>query len=258
MRSHSYTAFSWGYWGWGTAVPRFLEAAAAAEGARGFDPPAFADIRLSRSVRAPGFRDNAFEAAVGRERYRWFKGLGNAAIATNESGVIRIAEPGQTEDLLDYVILQARANRRVIFFCACEYLERNGAPLCHRALVATLLLETARRRSLPLTVVEWPGGDPEDREVEIPSWKGWNRVALPLGSELPRDGLATLPWYSFVRVRVGSERRAILSGPARFTGGEWRIPNRGEAESHDDQGWAALRRYVPILRSRLGLNPRSS
>src|SRR5262245_10852333 len=44
--SGALTAFSWGYWGWGNSVPEFLEAAAALESARGFGPPAFADVRL--------------------------------------------------------------------------------------------------------------------------------------------------------------------------------------------------------------------
>jgi hypothetical protein len=54
------TSFSWGYWGWGNSVPQFLQAAAAHEAARGFMPPAFADVRLRRSGRAPGFNGRAF------------------------------------------------------------------------------------------------------------------------------------------------------------------------------------------------------
>lgn len=63
--------------------------AAAAEAARGFEPPAFADVRLRRSVRAPGFNGAAFEKTVAPERYRWLSGLGNACIETRESGAHR-------------------------------------------------------------------------------------------------------------------------------------------------------------------------
>lgn len=79
------TAFSWGYWGWGTEVERFLEAAAAHEAAAGFDAPAFADVRLKRAVRAKSFSGNALEQIVGQERYRWFSGLGNAHIITDRT-----------------------------------------------------------------------------------------------------------------------------------------------------------------------------
>jgi hypothetical protein len=63
------TLFSWGYWGWGNATRQFVEAVDAAEAAREFAPPLFVDVRISRSVRAAGFRDHAFEQLVGKDRY---------------------------------------------------------------------------------------------------------------------------------------------------------------------------------------------
>ena len=141
MAAKPITAFSWGYWGWGTAVPQFLKAASLAEAEHGFRPPAFADVRVNRSVRAPGFRDGALEALVGAERYRWFKGLGNANIGT-ASNRIRIAAPADAQLLLDYVLEQAAANRRVLFFCSCDVVRMK----CHRFVVATLLLQAARAR----------------------------------------------------------------------------------------------------------------
>ncbi len=76
MGSAPITVFTWGYWGWGNAVPEFLEAAASVEAARGFGPPAFADVRLRRSVRAPGFQGGALGTLVGADRYQWFAGPG--------------------------------------------------------------------------------------------------------------------------------------------------------------------------------------
>jgi hypothetical protein len=49
------TLFSWGYWGWGSCVPQLLQDVDAVEAARGYGPPLFVDIRMSRDVRARGF-----------------------------------------------------------------------------------------------------------------------------------------------------------------------------------------------------------
>lgn len=76
------TLFSFGYWGWGNATPQLVQAVDAAEDARGFQPPLFVDVRISRSVRAVGFRDHAFEQLVGKERYVWLRRLGNRNIET--------------------------------------------------------------------------------------------------------------------------------------------------------------------------------
>ena len=54
-----------GILGLGNAVPQFLEVAAALEAARGFEEPVFADVRLRRNVRAPGFNGTAFQSVVG-------------------------------------------------------------------------------------------------------------------------------------------------------------------------------------------------
>jgi len=212
MPAEPITAFSWGYWGWGTAVPRFLEAAASAEAARGFQPPAFADVRFNRSVRAPGFRDGALEALVGSDRYRWFKGLGNANIGTGTR--VRISQPADAELLLDFVLQQAAAKRRVLFFCACKVAQ---PPTCHRFEVTALLLEAARARRTRLTAVEWPGGSPEYREIRLrpSSVKGNGRMTVPLGRVFPKNGLATLPWGSQVRVQFGRDTEHVLTAQRR-------------------------------------------
>jgi hypothetical protein len=239
MTSVPITVFTWGYWGWGNAVPRFLEAAASAEAARGFDPPAFADVRLSRSVRAPGFRGGALGTFVGADRYRWFEGLGNSKIATHEVGV-QIANPGDASLLLDYVVMQAASKRRVLFFCACPV---NQPEPCHRHEVATLLLHSARARDLDLTVVEWPGGDPENRELRLRAdkVKGAGRTTVPLGKRLPQDGFATFPWGSIVRVRLGNEVYEIVTGPAIFKT-EWVLPVLDVARPDDPPGGSLTER----------------
>jgi hypothetical protein len=53
--------FSFGYWGWGNSTKQLIDTFDALEFSRGFKPPVLVDIRISRSVRAPGFNASALE-----------------------------------------------------------------------------------------------------------------------------------------------------------------------------------------------------
>jgi hypothetical protein len=46
------TVFTLGYMGWGRAGRKFLEAIDAVEQSRGFQPPFFVDVRITRSARS--------------------------------------------------------------------------------------------------------------------------------------------------------------------------------------------------------------
>src|SRR6266851_4311898 len=111
------TLFSWGYWGWGNATDRVVEAFDAAESARGFKPPIFVDTRLRRQGRAKGFVGNAFRDRVGQSRYHWMDDMGNLAIATGAGGV-EIKNPRAVTELLDLAARAGDENRRVILYCA--------------------------------------------------------------------------------------------------------------------------------------------
>jgi hypothetical protein len=50
----SLTMFTWGYDGWGSSTRQLKEAVDAVEQARGFEPPCFVDVRISRGVWAEG------------------------------------------------------------------------------------------------------------------------------------------------------------------------------------------------------------
>src|SRR3954451_15856407 len=151
-------AFTWGYWGWGNAAPELVKAVDALERTRGFKPALFADIRLSRSVRAPGFRDRAFEELVGPARYVWMPKLGNQRFRT---GGMELNDATGARDLLDAIVSASKEPRRVIFFCACESANRVDG--CHRYLARDALLREAKRARVPLTVQEWPGTTPSGR-----------------------------------------------------------------------------------------------
>jgi hypothetical protein len=90
--------------------------------------------------------------------YVWMRGLGNKAVV--EGGPMDLLDPRVVDDLLDLIVKNDRARRRVIFFCACEMPRNDGERWCHRDLIAELLVKKARRSQVTLSVVEWPGGCP--------------------------------------------------------------------------------------------------
>lgn len=218
------TVFSFGYWGWGNHTPRLVEALNASEARAGFEPPLFVDSRFRREVRAVGFRGDAFERVVGKERYRWVKRLGNKNILPDSPPGICIADPTAVGELLDWAIEAGSRNQRIVYYCACEYPEG-----CHRYVISEMLTEEARKRELPLTVVEWPGGAPAINELVVPleSFKAVlrGRKSVHLSPDL--TPLHALPWYSVINLVADGSGRSVpfLTGPARFADGAgWYLP----------------------------------
>jgi hypothetical protein len=248
------TAYSWGYWGWGNHAGDFVRAVDGIERARGKRPPVFADIRFSRSVRAQGFRGAVFEETVGKNRYRWLRKLGNARIGSGRGG-IRIADPSGADELLDLVIDADRDRRRVIFFCACE-----DPAHCHRAKVASLIVDAARKRGLGLMVIEWPGGDPEIIKLGVSAQVikgvlgGGNRV--PLLEQRPAlvRKLQALPWCSRVALHSDGGNLSVVSGPARLAT-SWFLPVVGPDVSKPTDTIESIRKEAERLRKTLGYLP---
>jgi len=223
------TLFSWGYYGWGNYTKQLVEAADAVEAKRGFNPPVFVDVRIRRVVRAPGFREKAFEKLLGPDRYRWMKSLGNQAVENRVAGAIEIAEPKAAKDLLDMAVHEAKENnRRLIFFCGCQYPKNGKEITCHRAEIGKLLLAEAKKQKQPTEVVEWPGNEPSHIDIELPKkefkavldCKG--KANLSAGSD-PKD-LAGLAWMSDATFRCGEEEVHRLVGPACCGSKGWFLP----------------------------------
>ncbi len=181
--------FTFGYWGWGNATHQLIESLDAVEADRGFKPPILVDIRLHRSVRAAGFREDSFEKPLGAQRYRWMKSLGNLSIAETTGQRIKIKEPEAADDLLDVAMKAAIDNRRLIFFCGCEWPRENGKIYCHRAIVANLLIRAALERGVPIEILEWPGGEPIQIDLDVKSevfaavMRGKKTIALDKGAQ---------------------------------------------------------------------------
>ena len=234
------TIFSWGYWGWGNATPQLLDAVDAVEAARDFRPPRFVDVRISRSVRAVGFRDSTFETLLGRDRYIWMPALGNRYIVTRTGPSLQIAEPTAADDLLDIAINAGAERRRLLFFCSCERPINDHGDACHRVEVARLIRAAAAGRGYSLQTVEWPGGEPTSIDLDVPlsvfRSAQHGRASLPLDKRVDLDRLRGLAWGTIVRLRHGTDRLALATGPARFQSGDWCLPVLQRFAGHGADG----------------------
>jgi len=249
--------FSWGYAGWGSSTRQLRQAVDVVEQSRGYEAPFFVDIRMKRSGRAVGFKNDAFEKLMGRSRYLWMPALGNRRIKTRTGPRIQINEPEGAEALLG-LALALRKKRRVIFFCQCPEPGPVHNPSCHRVVVASALLKIARKRNVDLQISEWPGGTPQRVAHELTDDEAKDvlrgRRSLPLGRRRPPIELLSLPWDSIVRFRSPTHSFRALAGPARFIAGEWILPLPFGANENDT--FVGLAKRAKQDRRSLGLNTR--
>jgi hypothetical protein len=222
------TIFTWGYYGWGNATPQLVEAVDAVEKSRGFEPPLFVDIRIRRTVRAKGFQGNAFEKLLGPSRNRWMKSLGNKFIQTRTGPNIQIADPSAADELLALALEAAGHKRRLLFFCSCQWPRCDGEVACHRTTVAGLVLEAAKRRGVVVQVVEWPGGEPMQIDLDVTPQvfaavrKG--RMTVPLGKQPNLAEVAGLPWCSIATLHSNGHKLHRVIGPAIRQPDQWVLP----------------------------------
>lgn len=255
------TIFSWGYWGWGTATNHLLKAVASVEAERGFEPPVFIDVRWNRSVRAPGFNGGAFEKLCGEDSYRWIKSLGNRAISDDGAKRIQIADPLAAHELLYRAMDAADQGRRVVFFCSCSRPKRNELGRCHRTDVARLVLNVATRRSIPIEVVEWPGGKPRQFELDVKPQifdsVARGRQSISLGSRPDLTEVAGLPWGTILTLGCKESSTSALVGPAVYERKQWVLPIiEGPFES--DTSISHLKQRAATFRKRVGYDPQFS
>jgi hypothetical protein len=222
------TLFTWGYYGWGNHTPQLVEAVDAVERSRGFEPPLFVDIRIRRTVRAKGFQGNAFEKLLGQDRHRWMKSLGNKFIQTRTGPNIQIAEPAAADDLLDLAVDVGRRKRRLLFCCSCQWPRCDGEIACHRTTVAEHVLKAARRRAVPVEVVEWPGGEPRQIDLDVTphvlTAVRRGRMTVPLGKQPDLAVVAGLPWCSVATLRSDGDKLHRVVGPAIRRPDQWVLP----------------------------------
>jgi hypothetical protein len=222
------TIFTWGYYGWGNHTPQLVEAVDAVERSRAFDPPLFVDIRIRRTVRAKGFQGNAFDKLLGQDRHRWMKSLGNKFIQTRTGPNIQIADPAAADELLDLAVDLARRKQRLLFFCSCQWPRCDGEIACHRTTVAELVLKAAKKRGVPVEIVEWPGGEARQIGLDVTPQvfaavrKG--RMTVPLVNEPDLADVAGLPWCSIATLKADGEKLHRVVGPAISQTTGWALP----------------------------------
>lgn len=240
-----FTAFSFGYEGWGPHTQELIRALDSVERARGYAPPLLVDTRIRRNVRAEGFRGNTLNKLLG-SRYHWMPKLGNRSILTKELDIV-IDDPTAAGELLELILEAARHNQRVLFFCSCGPVEG-----CHRHVVGALLLKEARRRGVGLEVVEWPGGSPAT--LTVPVSEGMLAKVAKGRRSLPLEGDAShwigTPWYSTVVLTAGDRTLPISVGPARWRDG-WILPVLATADEPQE-----LAEVIGEWREAEGLEPR--
>jgi hypothetical protein len=222
------TIFTFGYWGWGNATRELIRSIDKIERERGYRSPILIDIRISRSVRAPGFYEAALEKQLGRERYKWFPRLGNLQVKRKRQG-ITIADPFAATVLLRKAVKYAAENRRIIVFCACPSPRH-----CHRRVVGNLILKEASRLGKRIEVVEWPGGAPLRSKIRVTD-KEFSAADKPLvknvrvAAPTALQRFAGLPWGSIVDIQSGKNSFPIITGPAKFQK-EWMLPIQDKYE----------------------------
>jgi hypothetical protein len=255
------TLFTWGYYGWGNATPQLVEAVDAVEASRGFEPPLFVDIRIRRSVRAKGFQGSAFEKLLGPTRHRWMKSLGNNWIETRTGPNIQIAEPSAADELLDLALESTGHKQRLLFFCSCQWPRCDGEIACHRTTVAGLVLEAAKRRGVHIEIVEWPGGEPKQIDLDVTPQvfatvrKG--RMTVPLGNQPNLAEVARLPWCSIATIRSTGHTLHRVVGPAIRQKDQWALPVLFQFVE-PDTGLREYQQEAVKLRRALGLEADSS
>lgn len=257
----SLTVFTWGYGGSGSSTSQLKAAVDAVEGDRGYEPPYFVDLRVSRSVRAEGFRENAFEKVVGRARYQWMPSLGNKRIKSRKGPRIQINEPAAVEELLGMALRRNAKRQRLVIFCQCALPGRPaGHDRCHRVEVASLLLKTAAKRNVSLNVSEWPGGQPQLHTLQVSDLQAdklkRGARSIVLGKRQPPTDLIALPWGSLVHLKSPSSSVRAIADPAVFRGGKWLLPIPFGID--DQPGASALRKKSLAERRRSGLDSRRS
>lgn len=189
-----------------------MKAVDQAEALRGFKPPLWIDIRISRSVRSAGFRGKEF-ADLLKTRYLWMPELGNKRKKQRRKG-IEIQNPAAAKGLLERALENRK--RRIMFFCACR-----DPFSCHRYQIGKLVLTYAKAQKARVEVVEWPGGQAGTFTIDVSpaTLRKIDRDAvksLSIPASMTLSAAALLPWGTIGTLQAGTEKAKVLMGPAFF------------------------------------------
>jgi hypothetical protein len=123
-----------------------------------------------------------------------------------------------------------------------------------------LLLRTAAKRNVSLTVAEWPGGEPKSQTVKIadPAAQAVRRGArhAALGTRQPPADLLGLPWGSIVYLKSPGFSCKAIADPPVYRGGKWLLPIPFGMAA--DQRGESLKKQTLRERRLSGLDARTS
>jgi hypothetical protein len=127
---------------------------------------------------------------------------------------IEIKNPVGAKQLLQIAL--DHPTRRVIFFCSCKF----PAP-CHRSVIGELVMKYAKKRQAPVSVIEWPGGEPDAITIDVSAaelrqFRRGKKKSMPVPSSITLAHAAALPWGTIATIQAGEEQMKFLVGPASF------------------------------------------
>lgn len=111
---------------------------------------------------------------------------------------------------------------------SCQWPRCDGEIACHRTTVAGLVLAAAKKRGVPVEIVEWPGGEPRQIDLDVTPQvfasvrKG--RMTVPLGKQPDLAEAAGLPWCSIATLKSNGEKLHRVVGPAIRQPDQWVLP----------------------------------
>jgi hypothetical protein len=95
-------------------------------------------------------------------------------------------------------------------------------------------LEAAASRKLAVEIVEWPGGVPDLKEIEVElPWSEFEKVrkggkSIALNDAMPLADAGAVPYYTLAAVRPQGEKEApswrLVTGPAMYKKSGWYLP----------------------------------
>ena len=139
--------------------------------------------------------------------------------------------------------------------------KRKGETACHRTVVADLVIAAAKKRKVPVRVVEWPGDERRRRRIELSAehfravLKGSRYVPIP--RQVQPDDLGGPAWGSIITFACGKEAVHRLGGPLIWRKNRWQV----QILNFFLDPKATLSEYEKMARedvSSLGLEARSS
>jgi hypothetical protein len=91
-----------------------------------------------------------------------------------------------------------------------------------------LVLKAAKKRGIGVEIVEWPGGEPRQIDLDVTP-KDFNavkkgRMTVPLGDQPDLAEVGGLPWGSVATLHSGGEKLHRIVGPAISQTTGWALP----------------------------------